>query len=187
LEKSLILLRKRYAGKLIDGIQIYTPDEESLAVVHDALLVLRRSPNDYKDVCNARFVIFVTRIISRDWNVLKQRCGIRPVWFIDKGILEKINGYDLASLFVHEARHVYQRKNKRLKHFAASRALREKDACEKQMQFLSRFGQRALIKYVQESLADEYWTEASRKRTRSYDYFSLLHAELLSSGILQTP
>ena len=184
MEKPLVLRRKRYLKKLVDGIEIYAPDKKSLAVILEALLILQKSPSDYKNVCSAEFVIFVTRIISRDWNILKQWSGIKPTWFLDKGMLELSNGYFLASLFVHEARHVYQEKNKRLKHIVTTSALRERDACAKQTLFLARFGETTLIKLVKDSLADEYWIDVDKKMIQSYDYFSILHAELISREIL---
>lgn len=184
MENSLVLRRKRYLRKLVDGIEIYAPDDESLAVVLDALLILQKSPGDYMNVRNAGFVIFVTRIISRDWNVLKQRNGIRPIWFVDKGMLELNNGCYLASLFVHEARHVYQKNNKRFKHIFASAALREEDACKEQKKFLSRFRQTTLINSVRDSLTAEYWINVNKKKRESYAYFSILRAELISRGIL---
>jgi len=180
LEKPLVLRRKRYLKNIVDGIEVYAPDKESLTIILDALLILRKSPRDYTNVRSAGFVIFVTRIISRDWNLLKQRNSVRPIWFLDKGMLELNHGYYLASLFVHEARHVYQNVHQTV----TSRTAREKDACAEQMRFLSRFRKTTLIKLVQDRLAGEYWIDADKKKRKSYDYFYMLRTKLISCDIL---
>jgi len=184
MEEPLVLRRKKYLKKIVDGIEIYTPDKKSLAVVCNALRILQKSPSDYKNVQCAGYVIFVTRIISgRGWNILKQSKRLRPIWFIDKGMLKGNNGCYLASLFVHEARHVYQNVHRT----TFVKVEREKDANTEQVRFLSRFGQTIFIKKLQKGLAREYWTDESSDRIKSANYFSLLHAELASRNILKIP
>ena len=181
---SVTLRGRIYLVRSVGNTGIYAPDGSSLATVVRSLRIIKeRSPVDYRRVNRAGMIIVITPIVLRDYNLVKCGYRLRPVYYVDKGMLKENNGIYLASLLVHETQHVYQSLSFRKKYWGRSK--READACRAQVSFLRRIdAPHRHIELVQEELCSQYWIADLKSGEKSHHYFDRLDEFLFQNHFI---
>jgi hypothetical protein len=184
------LQRQAFAVRSSLGLSVLSRNYCAYRKIRTALLFLGGiAQGKYlHEVQRRNLIIVATASRQNDENVLwtNNVAPWRTCWFVDEGYLRNVRTHYLASILVHEARHVLQ-----VSRFGwtgeGTRAMRETDACNAQIRFLKCIGDTQGAQNVKRAMNEKFWSDATTRTKRAHArkaYFDRLWEELRNHGVI---